>query len=425
MKRRIFIIIILCFNILAISKVYAQTFYSELSDIELDSSKYQVEVIKKYRYYKEDVVGEYVLKDSDYKYTNIDNNNIKYGEYSEIKDLCDTNKDVKYITIYPYKKVKSIRYVKVYNRSKALNISNISVYSKDKKIGYKVINSDKYNDYIMDINGYVYIMLDTDIEYQDFNIIINSSEYSKIIHFNTYTSEEIELNNMTILVNGQDNRLPLDNFTSNFYTNMLYSSMPIQEDNVYIIYSSINKCIERDIYVYNYDIIRNYLDGYYLFYDGYIKDDTDYKTYYRYVLDSEYIDNINNKLNNINKNIISNNIDNELDSIISNINNFTKSNNNLYTMLNNLVSKVDLLSNDEDNYTYSKIEKLLSSNLDNDILNKIELLNNNISKCFDNELSSNSIISILKIDNIKWYIIIIILVIILIIYLICRKKSYK
>lgn len=426
MRRRYILLLSVFLNLILLSKVNAQTFYSDLSEVVLDSTKYQVEVIKKYRFYKDDKVGEYVLRGSAYKYPYVDNDDIRYGEYGSVKDVCDKDKDVKDVTMYPYQKLKGIEYVLVYNNSRSINIEDIHIYSKDNELKYEVVNTSNYKDNILGVNGSIYLKIESVIEYMDFNIVINSKDFSRIIMYKTYTSSYEELTDITTIVNQEENKLPINNLSSKYYTDIMYSNVYTKDDGV-IWHNPVTKCMDRDIYVYNYKVDRKYLEGYYTDYEGYIKDVDDYKVYYRYVLDTDYIDNIDSKLDMLNKEITNNNLSSKIEDIKKRIADIDKSSNkedvnskidDIYVELNGLKEgSASLLDVIEDyDLINLKIDKLYSY-LDNVI---------SINKIDDNMTSSEgSFVNMLKIKGISIYITMFILVIILFIYLICRKKAYK
>jgi len=360
MKKIIFILLFIGINILSVIKVNAQTFYSNYTDVLLNNDKYEVQSIKMYRFYKEEMIGEYININEEKKYPYVEEDNLKYLDYSEYKDVCDKNKDIKYTEFYPYRELKTVKYVKVYNNSRSINISNIKIFDDKKEIDYEIIDSLFYLSNNLNTNGFIVLKLNSDISYDKFNIIIGSSDYSRLICFKVYNNLEKELADVATLTNG-NNKLTIDNIPLSNYGDIIYSEKKISKTDTNLIYDSITKCQERDIQIYNYDIVRKYYDGYHEDVTGYIKDEEDYKMYYRYVLDDSQLNKINDLVSIFNE---------KVDTLKGDINKSLITNNDkLFKEISNIHKEEiidDIETNDKEPYEYVVVSDFNNNkNIDN------------------------------------------------------------
>ena len=105
--------------ILFIGLIFVNTVYAEES---ITNSKWQEEKLKgtnveteyRYRFYKENIVGEYIKQglESNYEYEAI--NDIKYGEYSDYNTDCISKPgyQIEEGIKYEYQKLLPVRYIK-------------------------------------------------------------------------------------------------------------------------------------------------------------------------------------------------------------------------------------------------------------------------------------------------------------------------
>lgn len=296
--------IIFATSLLMTTKVGAITFYTDLLENKLINSNYQFEEVKKYKFYKEEKVGEYLLKGYNPQYTHIDYNNIKYGEYGSYLDQCtDDSKDILNTYLYPYQNLKEIKYVKVYNNSRKININSIKILNQDKEVTYQNLQINGYFNNYLNTGGYILIKLNSPVPYANFNIIISSTDYSKIISYKLYYTLENYLLDLTTITNSNNNQISLNNIPKEHYDNVSYSEKPVEKTSQNLIYKKVFKCRMRNVYYYHYNIEKKYLTGYYENIKGYIKDEENYKIYYRYLINSNVIENLKKEIENLKINI--------------------------------------------------------------------------------------------------------------------------
>lgn len=401
MKKIILKIVFISILFIITNKVNANTYYTEWTSEKLINNIYEIQTITKYKFYQENIIGEYVQK-GNAKYPYFDQEKIIYGEYSEHKEKCDENNDVKYSNIYPYRVLKDINYVKIYNQSRNTIINNIDIYNLDKKVEYSILESSNYENNIINTDGYILLKLNDKIEYNQFNIIFSSKEPSSIISYVLYDHDKNLLLDTTILLGSTNNQPLISNIPLTNYTNILYSNEEIIKDSNNLIYKPILKCQERSIAIYNYDIEKVYYDdNYHINVDGYIKDLNNYNVYYRYVINEDQL--ITNKLKNYKK---------ELDDI----------NNKTINNFNNIKKELDNINNETiNNFNNIKEEfKNINNTIDQLVIN-----NKKESILSSNKENTNSLINVLKLNNITFKYILIAIIILIILFIIWRKKSHE
>ena len=259
MKKFILTLLII---ISSISIVYASEYPDITDDIEI-----------RYKWYKEMITGgnSSPLKDI-HEEDIIDKNNIKYGQASYWhKDNCNLPSDFYEISIkknFKYRKVRNARYVLIENFEYN---DNIKIYQNNVLLNFEVISNEEK---ILKIDLKQEYICDTLLFY-----IENASNYKISLYtdkgfINYIISKEIQ--NEKII--SPDKSWVTDK------TEFIIITTEIEYFNNRLIsqIEQYNSCSYREIYVYKYDIEKEYYDdNYHLHVEGYIKDTNDYRYYYK------------------------------------------------------------------------------------------------------------------------------------------------
>ena len=160
------------------------------SNICLAEDKYEI----RYRWYKEEIEGEYLLEDTLNKYQYKDNNKYIYGDYIEDFKLLDNNidlndkaKEYEFKTTYYYKKPLKVNYINFKNYATPMNVERINIYYKDTLLNYSATNY-----YFVDWNGtggnfaakaYLSLSLDNKYDPEDISVEIITKSTDDVANF--------------------------------------------------------------------------------------------------------------------------------------------------------------------------------------------------------------------------------------------------
>jgi len=300
MKKIIFIIILFGINILRVSAEEWQ-----LEKIEGDN----VEVEYRYKWYKENVVGDYFLySQSITSLPLVDKENYKYTSYSQWKDTCLEPSDVIDVEeseVYPYKRLLDTKYVRIKNLENAnLKINELIIKSNGENVSYNVLECDTCSSvfdnnedtYLEIVNNEVIVIeIPSYARTENLNFIINSNSGNIQIEL-SFTKTEILGRKELNLKDGINNYI-LDSswIILKKYTSIYYSIEKPENNFFNTVYAKENKCRERKKMYFFYRIEKEYYDdNYHKFVSGYIKDLEDYVVMYR-LLDVENEENNNEK----------------------------------------------------------------------------------------------------------------------------------
>jgi len=393
---------------LFVSGIKAEVKYSDWVT-ELDPNIEYEDVIeeKRYRFYKENKIGKYISinnnLESDYEY--IDYENFIISDYSDWVMELDLNKEYYEIdtsSVYPYKKVGDTSYIHLFAFSHDVSFNNIKVYESKEEIEYEFINCENCTDdyenvhkgekIILKLDKTVdtskislYLKVNPDHAYKSYSIGGSSDEDNKYKTFGRVVS----INKI--------NYIP-DKIAVAIATKFesMYSKERIESDIFTTVYEPIIMHRYKEKLVFHYNIEREYYDdNYYVDIPNYIKDEENYKIYYKYLV-KEYIDDNSSKNNNI----------------------F-----NIEAIKENVLYETDDISEETSEYNIT-IEN------DRDIINKIkEKEINKLIEIADNKSHNTNIISPLKIDNkihfVKYVILVVIILTIIYIYYQNKKCQKK
>lgn len=259
--------IILMVNILFTNTVKAEEILKSYPDVT-------DEIEIRYKWYKEIISqeGEYYplknITDTD----KVDINNIKYiggSEYSS--KYCELpqeyyKKTEQYTRVY--QKTHDASYVLIENVNSS---DDIKIYDDNKLIKYSVIsieeNKIKINLRSPYLCNKLLFFVDTDKKYK-------ISIYNDLTFKNLILSKEIENEKITM----PDATWITEKTKFHKYT----TSEKIEESDFTKLVSEELSCSYKEKYIYKYDVIKEYYDdNYHLNVDGYTKDETDYRLFYK------------------------------------------------------------------------------------------------------------------------------------------------
>lgn len=226
----------------------------------------------RYRWYKEKITGDYYpLKDFQEGYI-VDMNKVKPGYISDWSGYeCSLPKNyyfIEYDFQMIYESVKSIRFVEI----KGITYdNNIKIYYENELIDYRIVK-DEENLIVLNLRkeyraDTLIFYIDTDKEYQITLYVeqyLNEPMLSKTISSKIpFTPDESWKTSTTRY--------------SNHYTTDEYKETTLTKRK-----SKDQICRSTEILAYKYKVEREYYDeNYYTYVEGYIKDELDYKLFYK------------------------------------------------------------------------------------------------------------------------------------------------
>ena len=328
------------------------------SNICLAEDKYEI----RYRWYKEEVEGEYLLEDTSNEYQYKDNNRYIYSDYiSDFKlldndiDLNDKTREYDFKTIYYYKKPLKIKYVNLGNFSDLIDIEKINIYYKNTLINYGTANLRRtdWDDTrgSFNQNSFISFSLDKYYDPKDISIEIISSPMDSAVNFEIrYAIGFNDINDENIIKrvgsNQKSKYVPSNDWDILRYDNTIYESSNIEmADELYGIDRMNVYYRYRNKLVYYYNITRKYYDdNYYANIDGYLPDYNDYKIYGNGESDNAEVKVVENNATNIANNRKTFSRDTSSISNTSTVNNLIKdSNTNKYLILASIIISLTII----------------------------------------------------------------------------------
>lgn len=260
----------------------------------------------RYRFYFENRYGEYVKVGQASSFQYEDKNDIKYGNYSDWTTTCPVKEgyDIEYGTEYNWQEIKPAHYITIVNTGdETINIKEIRTFNIDTEIDYyncSCSNCTGFNE--IRSGGSLNIRLAMSVYVKNIGLYleVNDNTNFNIIYSANYT---IDTDSAVASVKGnstqKEYRYNKDDYTIfNNYT-QTYISYQKDEDEFTKIISTKDVCRYKEIMTYRYNIEKIYYDDNYYKSNSelfdleisdrelFVKDLTDYKTYYRYMSEEE------------------------------------------------------------------------------------------------------------------------------------------
>ena len=265
MKRKIIILFLVI--ILSINTVNAEEIdeFEELKDITNN-----VEI--RYKWYKEKITGDYYsLKDFQEGYT-VDMNKVKPGAMSDWSSYeCSFPKNyyfIEYDFQMTYETVKEIRFVEI----KGINYNdNIEVYYENEPIDYRIVKNEEN---LIVLNLVKEYRADTLIFYID-----TDKEYEITLYVEQYLTTPM----LTKKISSKTPFTPDETWkTSTTKYKNKYTTDEYKETTLTKRKARVQICRATEIMAYMYKVEREYYDdNYHTYVEGYIKDELDYKLFYK------------------------------------------------------------------------------------------------------------------------------------------------
>lgn len=280
--------------------------YGDFSDYTLEAIKsselVNVEIERRYRFYQNEKVGEHrsVLdNNSNFQFVDLsDRKDNVFSNWSVEKPSEEKNRIIENKTLYKIQRPKPINHISFMETLGAsLKLNDIEIYYLGEKIDYELIldSSDQ------DFNIYPLGTLTLDLK--DYYNLQQITIKVKSIDFNN-ASEILVLASVPSRYNPYDINYFSYNLTSSNHENVVIEASDWIRGNVeyeeeFLDESKPNsepltKVIEVPLYRYQdplfyfYNIERRYVEGYFKDYSNLIKDELDYKDYYRYQIRDQF-----------------------------------------------------------------------------------------------------------------------------------------
>ena len=316
MKRLIQILIVV--SIILPNMVSAATFYSneKISYTKTKPERKEFEEEKRFRFYKEEEIysDDYYIEgenDKKYPYQSGEFIQTEFGDWSKEIPKEKKGRVIKTKEMYEYSKIKPIRYLKfdhIQGSKDALRFLEIKIYQEEKQINYQIkcekcINKEKVNDNdfekgYMPINNQESFTLDLNHEYdlEELKIEVYLTDLygtdTSTFQINALDNNANNLNNYidvfmeSNMYNKKDSGYRFNIDLKEYIKSLYYEDKKIIkeekiEDDSYKLVDTYTLYAYQDIKFKYYRLEKFYLDGYHVQKEGYKKDESDYKIYYK------------------------------------------------------------------------------------------------------------------------------------------------
>ncbi len=295
-------ILLLIFCCLFLPHIKADT-YSNWQETKPNIEDYEQQV--RYRYYEEKKEGIYekVGVDTSSLFAYEDKKDIHYSLYNNWQDNCNVDPklyDIETTVVYPYQTIEDVSYLKLFLFSDNVKIDSIKIYDNEKEISYKLKSCTNCIDITsLDLTSDSILVLDLKDKYEIQNLKIDINITSNIIiDYEIILSNSLTFDTYSAKINGKSNIesyvVTSDNVVGASYNLDYKYSKDIVEKKYYNqIFDSKVMCRYRNILTYRYNIKKVYYDNNYYSEapaSGLIKDTSDTKIYYRYLIKDPPVD---------------------------------------------------------------------------------------------------------------------------------------
>ena len=416
-KKKIIKIILILFLIICPYIVNAATYDIASDPYYKDTISKNEELLEeevRYKFYKETKIysNEYYIEnnnETNFPYRTDDYITTEYTEYSKTYPKEVPNRIIKSREMFLYKTLKKIRYIylkDIKGSNGYLRINELNIFNNNNPINYKIEcktceNITNLNDNILENSLNVRNATNVIIDLQDYyniedlnmNIYLSDNYGTELSTFRLDAEEDnyidilVETNMYTKNKNSYKLSFNLIDYIKEekYNDKVIYSEEEINNKYYYLI-DRYKEYSYRDIKYLYYRLERTYLDDYYKEKEGYIKDESDSKIFYkvRYknkiILKDDYIiksynynlyDMIEDTTIDINRINISSNIDitkNGIYKVTFSYNNFSI---DKYVIVDieEMMESIDFSNNS----TIKKAEKITHNNLINNSKNKKDI----------------------------------------------------
>ena len=328
------VILFLSTLVLFLNSVKAEEYSNWVESLDENTKYDEIQEEKRYRFYKEEIIGEYLVSDTLNNYNYNDQNNYIYSDFSKWQDTCEVKDgNVETKDFYPYKNlIVDSNYIIIDEINGEISFNDIKIFSNEEEINFEIEECDNCVSDFSKISKEekLILKLEKNIPSKTITFYLDASDKYPNVTYKLKTTYDKEGTKIAIVKIANSN---LKDFIPNdrwFYlameSDIMYSETPVLEDNNTVIFPIKNMCRYQEKMTYFYNINRTYYDNnYYTNVDGYIKDINDYKVYYRYLINKDNAVVIEESNNNITNSTYSN----ESEPTKESINIETIDNNNL------------------------------------------------------------------------------------------------
>lgn len=300
----LFILFGITFNVEAKQIFYsAYSDFSEYSLNKIESSELiNVEVERRYRWYKENKIGEYrtfLSDNSSFDYVDFnDERNSSFSPWQEEEPNTAENRVIEEKVFYQVKTPQPIQYISFINTLDGkLSLKDIEVYYMDDKIDFDIslyntsdnVSVNKDGCITLDLKKY-YNLEDIFIKIGDINFdniwaitasasVLSDDGTYKINYFTYFIEKPLE---SYLEINPKDWSMLGDRYNEE----QIYETLPNYGSLSVVTPIKLYRYKDPEYYFYN--VKKDYVDGYFANYDGLIKDENDYQDYYRYQIRDKF-----------------------------------------------------------------------------------------------------------------------------------------
>lgn len=298
--KKIFFVSLILFAF--IFKVEAkETYYSEYSDFsdytleKLESSELvRVEVERRYKFYKQEKVGEYrnfLSDNSSFKFFDLnDYKNSEFSDWSEEEPIQVENRVIESKSFYKIKRPKPIKSIYFVNTLEGIfKLNDVEVFYNGEKLDYELPLCNIGED--VGYSQAVQIELNDYYDLQKLTIKVGSIEYDtvdEILILASVPSENnlYQINYFSINLKSSNKDNVVIEASDWIRGNTKYEQEEIVEykpvDEPLTMVTELKLYHYQDPLFYFYNVENKYIDGYFKDYPHLIKDENNYKDYYRY-----------------------------------------------------------------------------------------------------------------------------------------------
>lgn len=250
------------FSLLPIVQVNASEYPEITEDVEI-----------RYKWYKEIVTGDYYSKKDIKEGDLVNENNIKYGRINDFYEsqYCELSEEYYKLEkqlMKVYKKVENVRYILFEDFNYE---DNIKIYQSNQEINFEILSNE---------NNKLKIDLKKRYMSEKLLFIIENAKNYKI---SFYTDKNLVNYIISKEINEEKIFSPDKTWITERTTYVNYHTYEsLENSDLTTKTSEYYRCRYREIYVYKYEIKKEYYDdNYHLNVEGYIKDVNDYKIFYK------------------------------------------------------------------------------------------------------------------------------------------------
>lgn len=273
--KKIFLILLLFF--LFPIGVFAQE--KDWSIYQDDNSNMEIKI--EYRFFKEVKQGIYTtasIPSFDYAYT--DEEDFYYGLPSAWNLDCreDGVNIIEKATITPIQRISPIRFIKIINQGEKFRYTSLKIMRDQEEIPYQIDSCVSCDGEYLNPGGEVLLYIKDEFYIDDVEFLSEEANYQ--IHLNNRKdfTKTIAIKNIDKQLSF---RIEVGDLVNKIYTQMLFIEGEHTYNGFNRIYVKKQMCRRYTKYIYRYNLVKEYAEGYYEELEGYQKDVDQYRIIYK------------------------------------------------------------------------------------------------------------------------------------------------